>query len=125
MNQNNNEYVLAVKGGHPNSYPNITYEDAFGDFFASPSWSYFKGTKGEDVVEFTGRCMFYNKEVDAQLQFIVNLKRGTFETGAFTVNGVPQVKLMTNGLIDKVFSEYGKKKDGKGEITKTKKPFSA
>ena len=39
------EHVLSVKGGHPESYPNATYGKAFEDFFAYPTWKYFKGTK--------------------------------------------------------------------------------
>lgn len=112
-----NKYVKFVKSGHPDNYPNITYGEAFDDFFGLPRWEYFKGKDGEDVVEFTGDCRFHDQTVKAKMQFLLNVKNGTFEAGYFSMNEVPQVKLMTAVLINKVFSEYGKKKAGKGEIT--------
>jgi len=36
-----NRYVQMVKNGHPNEYPNQTYEQAFSNFFAQPQWKYF------------------------------------------------------------------------------------
>ena len=33
-------YIEAVKKGHPNAYPNITFEEAFGKFYSNPKWNY-------------------------------------------------------------------------------------
>ena len=102
-----NKYVDFVKSGHPNLYPNTNYGEAFGAFFSNPKWKYFKSDNGQDVVEFSGGCSYQGAEVTATLQFILDYEDGTFETGAFDMNGVPQIQLVTNAIISKVFEEYG------------------
>ena len=99
-----NPYVEMVKGGHPNSYPNRTYGEAFGSFFSSPRWSYFESDDGKDVVEFTGYCLYQNTEVQARFQFVLDVGNGTFETAYFAFNDVPQTKLMLSALLEKVFT---------------------
>ena len=99
----NNKYISFVKNGHPTSYPNLTYGKAFDNFFASPTWKYFKSNTREDVVEFTGYCTYQNVKVKADLQFILNEDAGTFTVGAVSFNDVPQVNLMTAALISKIF----------------------
>lgn len=103
------EHVLFVKNGYPSSYPDCNYGDVFDFFFASPTWKYFEGENGEDVVEFTGYCIYLEQEVKARLQFILDMDNGTFETGAMSFNDVPQTQLITVALIEKAFSEYANK----------------
>ena len=50
----NNKYVQMVKNGYPNSYPTVSYEQAFTSFFGSPQWKHFKAEDGREIVEFTG-----------------------------------------------------------------------
>jgi hypothetical protein len=120
--QADDENVLAVKGGTPNSYPEITYGDAFENFFAYPTWKYFKGTQegpdddedGEpdytiddiDVVEFTGNCTYSDVEVKALIQFVLDKDAGTFEATYLSFNDVPQSSLMLSGLLSTVFETY-------------------
>lgn len=109
--QADNEYVLGVKYGTPPSYPDITYVEAFEAFFAYPTWTYFQGKregdeKVYDTVEFTGNCMFADKEVKALIQFTISDDKTTFEATYFSLNDIPQSMIDLNGLIDKVFSEY-------------------
>ena len=35
------KHVLMVKNGHPESYPETTYQEAFEKFFSYPTWKYF------------------------------------------------------------------------------------
>jgi hypothetical protein len=100
------EHVLMVKNGYPVSYPDCKYGDVFDEFFGSPTWKYFASTDGQDVVEFTGYCMYEDTEVKARLQFILDTENSTFTSGALSFNDVPQTNLMTYGLIEKAFSEY-------------------
>ena len=89
------EHVLFVKNGHPVSYPNISYGKALDEFFDDAKWKYFKGESGEDVVEFTGYCLYQDTKVKARLQFILDMDEGTFTQGALSFNDVPQNNLIT------------------------------
>ncbi|MBR4344621.1 MAG: hypothetical protein IKP88_18290 [Lachnospiraceae bacterium] len=116
------ENVLMVKGGHPNLYPDVSYEQAFTSFFSSPTWKYFVGTQegsnndgngnadnakeNLDVVEFTGYCMYMNTEVKARIQFVLDKINGTFEASYLAFNEVPQSKLILNALLKKAFESY-------------------
>lgn len=55
------KHVLAVKNGAPVLIPQITYGQAFEEFFSNPTWKYFEGEGGEDVVEFTGGCTYFDE----------------------------------------------------------------
>jgi len=105
-----NKYVQMVKGGYrmdaSDDAPDATYEKAFEYFFSSPTWKYIKGETGEDVVEFTGGCVYHGANVKVRLQFIVDEENGTFEAGAMTFNDVPQNRLITLTLIEKAFNGY-------------------
>ncbi|QAA30360.1 hypothetical protein [Clostridium manihotivorum] len=100
-----NKNVLMVKNGHPTDYPKSPYGTSFEKFFASPTWKYFKSDDGKDIVEFTGNCTYQNVEVKARMQFILDVKSGTFEAGALSFNDVPQSQLITAALLSKVFEE--------------------
>ena len=100
------KHVLAVKNGAPVLIPQITYGQAFEEFFSNPTWKYFEGEGGEDVVEFTGGCTYLDEEVKARLQFILSKDDDTFEQGALSFNDVPQTNLITAAMIYKAFSDY-------------------
>lgn len=120
--QSEDEHVLAVKKGSNNAYPDVTYEEAFENFFGSPTWKYFKGTHegpdddGDgkpdytedniDVVEFTGKCTYQDVEVKALIQFTLDEDGETFDATYLAFNDVPQSMLMLHGLFEKVFEPY-------------------
>lgn len=106
-----NEYVLSVKNGHPVSIPDITYGKAFENFFSYPTWRHFKAESGEDIVEFTGNCIYQDAEVKARLQFIIHDDEDYFEQGALSFNDVPQSNLITSVMIYKAFEEYANEHD--------------
>ena len=103
------EHVLFVKNGHPVSYPNISYGKALDEFFDDAKWKYFKGESGEDVVEFTGYCLYQDTKVKARLQFILDMDEGTFTQGALSFNDVPQNNLITGTMLVKAFDQYAEK----------------
>lgn len=100
------KYIDFVKQSSPWAYPDITYGEAFESFFDKTKWKYFKSENEEDIVEFSGECTYQEAKVTATLQFILSYAEGTFETGYFGMNGVPQNGLMTFAIISKVFEEY-------------------
>ena len=119
--QAEDEHILAVKGGSPSAYPSKKFGEAFDDFFGSPTWKYFEGTKegtdedgdGEpdtveenvDVVEFTGYCTYQDVRVKALIQFTLSKDDDTFEATYLSFNDVPQNMLMLAGLLEAVFSD--------------------
>ena len=102
-----NKYINYVKEGSPEIYPNITYEEAFHDFFYNPKWKYFESEKGADVVEFTGGCYYADTKVTVTMQFVLDIDDGTFTLEYFGMNDVPQTEFMMLVIIEKVFESYG------------------
>ena len=100
-----NKYVKMVKGGYPNDYPNVSYEQAFTEFFGTPRWKYFKSDENKDIVEFTGDCTYQNVEVKARIQFVVDEENGTFETSYLSFNEVPQSNLIMYAMLEKIFED--------------------
>ena len=106
LSYENNRHINFVKNGSPASYPNITYDEAFSNFFANRHWEYFKSDDGYDVVEFTGDCLYRDAEVTVTLQFILDVDEETFEAGYLAFNGVPQSMIVEYVLLEKVFESY-------------------
>ncbi len=102
----NDKFVSMVKTGHPTSYPDITYGEAFGEFFAKPKWRHFTGEKGQEVVEFNGDCTYSDANVTMLFQFIVEEDEDTFSIEYFDMNGVPQETYKLYVVLEKVFEEY-------------------
>lgn len=102
-----NQYVRQVKGGHPNTYPSITYEDAFGKFYGSPNWKYVKGNNGSNIVSFTGECQYDGKPANVELRFQLN-SDNTFNLIGGSINGVEQNLLVLSVLNSTPFEEYKK-----------------
>ena len=98
-----NKYINYVKEGNPELYPDITYGQAFGDFFNNPKWKYFVSDGGLDVVEFSGGCLYADTEVTVSIQFVLNVDEGSFTIEYFDMNDVPQRELMTMEIIVNVF----------------------
>lgn len=101
----NNEYVMSIKGGSFASYPEISIGEAFDNFFSGPKWKHFVSDKGDDIVEFTGDCMFKDANVEVLIQFKLH-EDGGFETAYFSMNDVSQSLLMMAGMIEAVMDDY-------------------
>ena len=116
--QSNDEDVLGVKNAYYSNDTDITYGEAFDDFFAYPTWKSFVGTKeGTDedgdgepdtktenvkVVEFTGYCTYAEQEVKARIQFTLDDENGTFQPTYLAFNEVPQNMLMLYVLMEEI-----------------------
>jgi hypothetical protein len=93
--QSSNSYderIDMVKGGTPYIIPDITYEEAYDNFFENPTWRYFDSTDGDEVVEFAGKCRYSSDgngdEIDynnatVYIQFVLEDEDGDGENEAF------------------------------------------
>lgn len=99
------KHISTVKQGFLNAYPNKTVEEAVNSFFKNPKWKSIIGRDGHSYVNVEGKMMYFDKEVNALLQFKVNKNNNTFEINAFEINGVPQNAIMLNTLIHKMYNE--------------------
>lgn len=112
---NNVGSVLAVKEGSPNQYPNITYEQAFEDYFANPKWeSCGKDEDGNEVVMFTGICEYLGSDAIAEIKFTVYQEQESFVVSSVKLNG-EDMDFLGNVLIMNVFEEYQSVKYGNSE----------
>ena len=100
-----NSYINMVKGGHPTSYPNTTYEKAYRNFFANPKWQYFKSEAGQNIVQFDGDCTWNGDPAHAVIQFDVDAKNNTFSVSATEIDGVPQNIFSIMSMQDTIFSD--------------------
>lgn len=72
-------YIDYVKTGSFESFPDITIEDAFNEFFSDPEWKSFTSEDGLNIVEFNGGCILGDEEANCCIQFNV-FEDGSFET---------------------------------------------
>ena len=103
LQNSNNEYVQMVKNGYNEDNPDLTFGVAFNEFFSNPTWKHFEAETGENIVEFTGDCVYRDTTVKARLQFILSEDSDTFEIGALSFNEVPQIELIKISLLAAVF----------------------
>lgn len=101
-----NDYIQMVKNGSPKGYPDITYQEAFGEYFSNISWKYFQADDGRNIVEFHGNCLYNDDTVDICFQFAVDKDQGTFSTEYMGIDGEAQNMLTMSAVVDEVFEEY-------------------
>lgn len=110
-----------VREGHLNEYPNTKIGDAYDTFFSNAQWKYFEEKNKEKVVEFSGNCMFHDKEINVRQQFVLQ-ESDKFSVGALSFNDIPQDQLTCAALIGKVYDTYNQKNqkrklsEGKNEV---------
>lgn len=97
-------YIKIIKEGSPEEYDEITYGDAFSDFFSDPDWEYVPSENGKDIVQFTGGCLYAEKDITVCIKFIIKDK--TFQCTYMDYDGEKQDQDEINYMIDTVFSSY-------------------
>lgn len=102
-----NKYVRFVKEACPEAYPNVSYGEAFGGFFGNCKWEYFQSEDNQDVVEFSGNCMYDDKTAVVKAQFLVSYDEGKGELYTMSINDEIQPELVQAMLLAKIFSGYG------------------
>lgn len=102
-----NKYVRFVKEACPEAYPNVSYGEAFGGFFGNCKWEYFRSEDNQDVVEFSGNCMYDDKTAVVKAQFLVSYDEGKGELYTMSINDEIQPELVQAMLLAKIFGGYG------------------
>ncbi|MDD3172862.1 MAG: rhomboid family intramembrane serine protease [Herbinix sp.] len=98
-----NKYVEQVYNGQPDGY-NQTYGEAFNSFFSEPEWDHFTSDDNKEVVEFTGKCLYENQEVEAYLQFAI-IDEKSFSLSYLAFEGNAQTYPTMEALINAAFQE--------------------
>ena len=104
------KFIQTVKNAHPESFSGCTYGKAFDEFFTAPQWDYFESTNGQDVVEFTGECMYAGSPTKARMQFTVS-SSSVVTTGALYYNNAPQTTKIITESLNRIFELYAKAHD--------------
>ena len=119
--------ISIVKNGSPELIPNITYDDAYGNFFTNPKWRCFDAEGGEEVVEFSGGCTYGGDDAEVYIQFLLDEDHETFElyyAGITTAEGktVADDNLILQ-LIYTPFSDYSENVLGESLDPETEAAF--
>lgn len=99
------KYIDSLKGAHSPAYPDVTFEDAFAKFYSDPQWKYYKSTTGDDIVSFTGKCMYDGKLAKVELRYLLN-RDNTFQLSGGSLDGVEQNLLFMAQFAGQPFMEY-------------------
>ncbi|WP_141530793.1 carbon monoxide dehydrogenase beta subunit family protein [Bacillus cereus] len=97
------EYVQMIKSSKLPDYETMNIEEAFYKFFKNPKWKYFKSKDNEEIVEFTGNCLYREQEVKAKVQFVINKADNTFKLKAMALNDIPQNELELTGMLRSIY----------------------
>lgn len=96
--------VSAIKEGSPDQYPNITYGQAFDDYFANPKWETCgQDEDGNEIVKFTGTCTYLDSDAVAEVKFKIYEEQDSFVVSSVKLNGQDY---WMDVLLTDVFEEY-------------------
>ncbi|WP_242263393.1 hypothetical protein [Bacillus cereus group sp. BfR-BA-01511] len=94
-------YVKMIKSSKLPDYEKMSIEEAFHKFFKNPKWKYFTSKENEEIVEFTGNCLYREQEVKAKVQFVIS--DNTFKLKAMALNDIPQNELELAGMLRSIY----------------------
>lgn len=110
---NNAGIVASVKGGSPDGYPGVTYEEAFEDYFSNPTWKNLgKNEDGNYVVKFTGNCLYMDQTAIAEIKFTIYKDQERFVVSSVKIND-QDMGIFGNALVIDVFEEYNESPSSK------------
>lgn len=119
------EHVQQIKTAKLPDYEKVTIEEAFHKFFKNPKWKYFVSEDHEEIVEFTGNCVYQEQEVKAKIQFVLNKGDQTFKLKAMALNDIAQNELITAAMLQSIYdgdNQEEKNQNNKNEVKEDKKP---
>lgn len=93
--------IEMVKKGMFDQYPSMTIGACFDKAFSNTKWEQFKGTDGNQYVNFTG----YAQGNNAKYKIQFSLNGSQFNINALEINDEPQNRLIINVLLEGLFGQ--------------------
>lgn len=113
------EYVQVIKSSKLPDYETMTIEETFHKFFKNSKWKYFASKDHEEIVEFTGNCLYREQEVKAKIQFAINKDDHTFKLKAMALNDIPQNEIEIAGMLHSIYDMDNNNPEKKEEKTQS------
>lgn len=106
-----NIYIEMVQDSHTDVYSEVSYGEAFNNYFTKPKWDYFESESGQQVVEFNGQCLYLNENADVTIQFLLtDLENENheymIEVCYLAINDIAQSELIKISLLADIFQNY-------------------
>ena len=101
----NDKYVQIVKEGTLEAYPQMTVGKAFDNYLDKPKWESGLSDNNERFVNVRGGILYYSKDAEIIVQFIVDEKSGAFQYNACEINGIPQNNLVVWELFETIYND--------------------
>ncbi len=114
------EHVQQIKTAKLPGYEKVTIEEAFHKFFKNPKWKYFVSEDHEEIVEFTGNCVYQEQEVKAKIQFVLNKEDQTFKLKAMALNDIAQNELITAAMLQSIYDGDNQEKENQNNKNEAK-----
>lgn len=105
--QTNDVYIKTIQNAEMTGTTH-TYKEVFDNFFAYPTWTRFTSDTDQEVVEFTGECLYDGQQVKAKIQFLITEETDDYiswEATYLSFNDVTQNRLMLSALLEKAIEE--------------------
>lgn len=100
-----NSMVDGVKNAYLNSYSSeITIGQAFGEFFANPSWESYS-ENGTDYVKFAGECTYYGETALMVIVFEY-MENDWFKVDSIKLNGEYLSELEESVILEVIYDSY-------------------
>ena len=96
--------VEGVKNGTLSAFPDKTVGEAVDSFFGDPTWEVLIGEDGNTYVNVEGTIQYMSKDVQALIQFRLDVSNDTFKINVLEFNGIPQSDAMLYALIEKMYT---------------------
>lgn len=105
-------YIPMVANSKPEIYKDydVTYKKVFAAFFNNAKWEYFKSEDGDDIVEFSGKCLILDELSKVNIQFNLDQENENIEMTWFGINDEGVNDFIGALIIMKAFDSYMEEK---------------
>lgn len=105
------DYISAVKNAliKDTSY---TYEAVFNKFFDNPKWKHYTDEESQQIVEFTGNCVYNKQTVQAEIHFMITTETDNYikcKVNYLGFDNVSQPLSKMTDLLQKAVDKYENK----------------
>ena len=69
--ENKNACIEAVKNSTTTEYPDVTFGEAFNNYFVNPKWELKENDEDKYIVTFTGDCTYNDSPISVRTDFTV------------------------------------------------------